>query len=70
MTRDARGREVFSIAPELLGGAATYRTLAPDEVDAGQERDGQPPGGEPPGGEPPAGVAAGAGVRGRPDRAR
>lgn len=61
MTRDARGREVFSIAPALLGGATTYRTLAPGqaEVDTQQERDDQPSSSDPP-----------AGGRRRPDRAR
>lgn len=61
MTRDARGREVFSIAPALLGGGATYRTLAPvqDEVDAQQEQDDQPSDSAPP-----------ASGRRHPDRAR
>lgn len=36
MTKDGRGREVFSIHPAILGGGARYRTLAPAEAD-GQE---------------------------------
>lgn len=67
MTRDARGREVFSIAPALLGGAATYRTLAPAQagVNAQQGQDDQPPGSE-----HPAGSAAAAGGGRGPEQAR
>ena len=35
MTKDRRGREVFSVDPAILGGGARYRTVAP--VEAGEQ---------------------------------
>ena len=44
MTKDGRGREVFSIDPAILGGGARFRTLTLAEADeqAGERDRGGP----------------------------
>lgn len=67
MTKDGRGREVFSIHPAILGGGARYRTLGPAETDADDQ---QAQAEKSPAVDPSAGAATVAGAQKRPDRAR
>jgi len=36
---DAKGREVFTVHPEILAGGAAYRKAAPDTEDQDQDQD-------------------------------
>ena len=53
MTKDRRGREVFSVHPAILGGGARYRTLTPAEADDQRGEDDRAGGGREPGGAGP-----------------
>ena len=62
MTRDGRGREVFSIDPAILGGGARFRALSPAEAE--ERQGGREAGGPEP--DPGGAVARGGKREARP----